>query len=270
MLLKEITELLEKKLSPKLFRLNSEVYGIQYGQINKMKLIKKVMFTVDLSLKAIHFAVKNKINLIISHHGLINNPIQKFNQNMVNKLSLLSNYPCSIFILNSSFIAAEGGISDTLSEVLYLKLDRTFNIKNKNGEKVPIGRICLPKKYPNQNGSFNLEDLIKRIKLNMDIKRVLYVGDLNKQIRKICVLGGEISNKKYIEKSIKYGCDCYISGRINYYDAIFARDIGFCLIEICHYNNEILALKKLCNIMSLEFPHDEFFLFESKNPLKTY
>ncbi|KKM77295.1 hypothetical protein LCGC14_1371510 [marine sediment metagenome] len=66
------------------------------------------------------------------------------------------------------------------------------------------------------------------------------------------------------------GCDCFISGRINYFEAIFARDIGINLIETSHYMNEILALKKLCNILSLEFPHVKFFLFESKDPFKTY
>ena len=64
MYLGEIVTLMENKVSPKLFKLNSEVYGIQYGQANTKKLVKKLMFTVDLSLEAIHFAVKNKINLI--------------------------------------------------------------------------------------------------------------------------------------------------------------------------------------------------------------
>ena len=50
----------------------------------------------------------------------------------------------------------------------------------------------------------------------------------------------------------------------------FARDIGLNLIEAPHYKNEILALKKLCNVLSLEFPHVEFVLFESKDPYKTY
>ena len=141
MYLKEIVLLLEKKLSPKLFKLNSEVYGIQYGNSNPKKIIKKVMITLDLSIEAIHFAIIKKVNLIISYRGLIDKPIKNFNQNLVNKLSLLSKYPISIFVLNSSFIAAEEGISDTIMEALYFDLDRTFDIKNKIGEKIPIGRI---------------------------------------------------------------------------------------------------------------------------------
>ena len=268
--LREIKLLLINKLSPKEFKLNSEIYGLQYDQNRNNKLIKKVMLTIDLSIDAIHFALKNKVNLIISHHGLVNSPIKKFNQNLINKLTLLTKYPISIFVLNSSFVSAEGGISDTLVETLYLKLETTFNIKTKRGTKIPIGRICSPRIFLTKNQPFTLENLIKRIKVNLDLTIVSYVGDLNKRIKRICIVGGDKPSFNYIKKAMILGCDCYISGRINYMDAIFARDVGLSLIEISHYKNEILALKKLCNVLSLEFPRTEFLLFESNDPFKTY
>ena len=270
MYLKEIILLLEKKLSPKLFKLNSEVYGIQYGNSNPKKIIKKVMITLDLSIEAIHFAIKKKVNLIISYRGLIDKPIKNFNQNLVNKLSLLSKYPISIFVLNSSFIAAEEGISDTIMEALYFDLDRTFDIKNRIGERIPIGRICLPKDYPNQKQPLKLEGLMKRIKTTLCVKRISYVGDLNKIIKKICIVGGDNSNMESLERALKYGCDCYISCNINYKDAVFARDVQLCLITLCYYGSEIISLKKFCNVLSLEFPYEEIFLFESKDPFNTY
>ncbi len=270
MLLQEIETILSRKISPKAFRLNSEVYGMQYNKKNSNKLIKKVMFTIDLSLEAIHFALRNKVNLIISHHSLIMKPIKKFNPNLINKLTLLSKYPISIFVLNSSFIAAEGGISDTIVDALYLKVESVLEIRTKEGNKIPIGRICSPMNYLNKKQSIILEDIISRIKTNLNLTYVSYVGDLKKIIKKICVVGGDSSNMNIIKKATNIGCDCYISGKINYFDAIFARDIGINLIETSHYKNEILALKKLYNILSLEFPHVEFLLFESKDPFKTY
>jgi len=192
------------------------------------------------------------------------------NQNIINKLSLLSKFPISIFVLNSPFIAAEGGITDTILEALYLKLDKTFNIRNDNGVKVPIGRICLPKEYPTQHQPFKLEDLIKRIKTNLNLEYISYVGDLKKEIKKICIVGGDPPYKDLLKRVIDKGCDCFISGRISYFDAVFARDIGLTLIETSHYKNEILALKRICNLLSLEFPYVEFILFDSKDPYKTY
>ena len=270
MFLEEIKAIFEKSLAPKQYKINSEIYGLQYGKRNSNKTIKKIMLTIDLSLEAIHFALKKKVNLIISHHGLIHKPVGYFNQNLINKLSLLSKFPISIFVLNSPFIAAEGGITDTILEALYLKLDKTFNIKIKHGVKVPIGRICLPKDYPNQNQPLKVEDLIKRIKTNLNLEYISYVGDLKKEIKKICIVGGDSPNKDLLKRVINKGCDCYISGRICYFDAVFARDIGLTLIETSHYKNEIIALKKICNLLSLEFPYVEFILFDSKDPYKTY
>jgi dinuclear metal center YbgI/SA1388 family protein len=270
MFLNQLIDLIETRIAPKEFQLSSEIYGLQYGKRDSCKIIKKVLLTIDLTLEAIHFGLKNKVNLIIAHHGLFNVSIKYFNQSLINKLSLLTRFPISLFILNSSFIAAEGGISDTILETLYLELDRTFNIKTQNGKKIPIGRICLPKSYLNQNKELNLEDLIKRIKINMELNCVFYIGNLKKKINKICIVGGDTPNRHYINKALKYGCDCYISGRLNYFDAIYARDNNLNVIEISHYKNEFIALRKLGNLLSLEFPYVEFMLFDSKDPYCVY
>ncbi|MFX1345257.1 MAG: Nif3-like dinuclear metal center hexameric protein [Promethearchaeota archaeon] len=270
MVLEDIQSILTNKLSPKIFKLNSEIYGFQYNQNRVNKSIKKVMLTIDLSIEALHFAVKNKINLIISHHGLINNSINKFNRDLIKKLTLLTKYPIAIFVLNSSFIAAEDGISETIANALYLNLEKTFNIKNNKGVKIPIGRICTPKYYLNEHQIMTLENLIKRIKTHLDLTYVSYVGNIKKTIKKICVVGGDTSDIKYLRKAATIGCDCYISGRIDYYGAIYCRDIGLALIESSHYKIEIPALKKLCNLLSLEFPYVEFTLFESFDPYRIY
>lgn len=270
MLLQEIQSILVNKLAPKTFRLNSEFYGLQYNQSKSSKLLKKVLLTIDLSIEALHYALQNKVNLIISHHGLVNNPIYMFNQNLIKKLTLLNRYPISIFVLNSAFIAAEGGVSETLANVLYLELVKAFNIKNDKDIKVPIGRVCTPKYYPPINKKLTLEDLILRLKANLNLTTVMYVGDLKKPIRKICIVGGDTPDVKYLTKALKLGCDCYISGRFSYFAAIYGKSTGLSLIEAPHYEIEIVTLKKLCNILSLEFPYVEFLLFESNDPFKTY
>ena len=268
MFLQEIHSILLKKLSPKSYKLNSEIYGLQYGKNRINNIIKKVMLTIDLSIEALHFAVRNKVNLIISHHSLIKDPINTFNQNLINKLTLLTKYPISIFILNSSFIAAEGGVSETIAEALYLNIEKTFEINNYKGVKVPIGRICSPKYYLKKDQKMSLKNLLKRIKTNLELTHVLYVGNLNNKINKICIVGGDTPNIKYLRKALNLECDCYITGKIDYMDAIFGRDTGLTLIEASHYKIEIIALKKLSNILSLEFPYVEFLLFESGDPFK--
>ncbi|MFX1444533.1 MAG: Nif3-like dinuclear metal center hexameric protein [Promethearchaeota archaeon] len=270
MLFKEISSLLRNRLSPEEYIFENEFYGLEYGNKNSNNIIKRVMLSLDLNLEAIHFATLNRVNFIISYRGLINEPLKNFNQNLVNKLSLLSKYPLNIFVLNSSFVAAEGGISDTILDKIYLTLDKTFDIINKNNVAIPIGRICLPKKYPNQIQSFTLQDLLKRIKVNLEVDNLCYVGELNTKINRICLIGAKLPNLMLLERIISQGCDCLISCDFNYKEAMFAKDIGLTLIKIPHYHCEIKAMKRLSNTLSLEFPNDEIFLYESKNPLNVY
>ena len=270
MLLHEILSILQNRIIPKKFKLNSEIYGLQYCQNRSNKLIKRVMLTIDLNIEALHYAVKNKVNLIISHHSLIKNPIDTFNQNIINKLTLLSKYPISIFILNSAFIAADGGVSETIANTLYLNIERTFCIRNSKNFKVPIGRICTPRHYLSNDNEMKLEDLINRIKTHLSLTHIQYIGNLQRIIKRICIVGGDTPYKSYLKKASEMGCDCYITGRINYFDAVYGKDLNLTLIETSHYKNEILALKKLSNILSLEFPYIEFLLFESGDPFKIY
>jgi len=266
----EIVLAIETKLSPKIYRIASEYSGLYYGEVNGKKHIKKILFTVDLSLESIHYAIKNKINLIISLNGFNNNPITHFSQLLINKLNLLSRYPLLIFVLNSTFIAAEGGVSDTIMGSLYLKLDQTLNVKNKWGNNVPIGRICVPNSYTENNKIMTLNDLIKRIKSNLEVNEVLFVGELNSEVKNICIVGEDKININYLQKAIKKKCDSYISGYFDNQIAGYAKESRLNLIGISIYNCNTIALKRLHNILSLEFPRDEFYFFESRDPINIF
>ncbi|MHA1292644.1 MAG: Nif3-like dinuclear metal center hexameric protein [Promethearchaeota archaeon] len=272
MFLYEITSLLKKNISPKIYSLNSDAYGIQFGNQSKQRVIRKIMLTVDLNLNALQFAIKNKINLIITYYGLIIKPVLMFNEYLLKKFSLLLKNSMTVFTLNSSFIGPEGGITDTIRKSLFLELDKTFNIKNKLGEKVPIGRICIPKEYhiKNKKKPLFLEDLIKRIKTNFNIKVVRYVGSLEKTIEKVCIISLIPLQIKYLLKAKKYGCNCVITDKIIYNSACFAKENGINIIEIPHYKSILYAIKNLYYILSLEFPYDEFFLYELEDCIENY
>lgn len=270
MYLEEIRSLLENRIAPKIYNLDSEIYGFHYGSTQNEKIIKRVLLTVDITLESIQFALKNKINLIISIYPLISEPLTNFNQDLVNKLTLLSKLPITIFALNSPFIGAEGGIIDTLMEALYLQLDKILEKKNKWGIKLPIGRMCIPKKYINDEAPITLETLIKRISSNLKMKTVRYVGNIKKNVNKICITNIHFNFLDIIEKCLKNECDCLIITCIDYNLASYANNLGLSLIEISEFEINFLSIKKLFNILSLQYPHEEFFIFNAASPLKIH
>ena len=270
MLFKEITSALENRFSPKSFTFNGDEYGLQYGEIKPNKHIKKILLTIDLNVESIHFGLKNKINLIISRNGLICEPVKCFKGEMIKKLGLLSKYPVSIFVLNSSFIAADGGISDTVMELLYCQLDRPFTFRNHKNDNIPIGRICRPNLYSNNQVDIKLEDVLKRIESNLNIKGVRYIGRLSSRINKICIIGGEIPEFIPLEDLINSECNCIISGTLNQKLKNIALDYDINVVQISLHPIENVALRKLRNYLSLEFPYDDFFFFEVEDPIQSY
>ena len=97
-----------------------------------------------------------------------------------------------------------------------------------------------------------------------------FVGDLKRTITKICIIGSDFIYEKLLIKAKKQGCDCLISFKIDHHLAEFARDIDLTLIAVSHYQTENISLRKLCNILSLEYPKCEFSFYESNDPQKIY
>lgn len=269
--LEELIEIIEKKYAPIIDNLNSEIYGIQYGDPESKKDIKKILFTNDLTIDSIYHALKHKANLIITLNGLFKNPIIKISENLKKKLILLSKFPILIYVLNKSFDYMEGGLLDTLIESLYLQIDKILYEKIGKNKNIPIGRICII----NEKGTLKditLEKLLERIQVNLNMKSVSFLGELDSSIERICVVSENFLNSKVniIEKTYHKIYDCYISSNFNYQEIIHAKDMGLSLIKIPSYYNEIIALKKLSNCLTLEFPYDEFFVYESSSIFNTY
>lgn len=274
MLCKDIIQYIKNELFPKQYSISPDYYGFQYKSpiINFNTTFRKVLISIGLDIETLHFAIKNKINLIISHHHLFNKKLVKFDPLMIKKLNLLSKQPIAIFSLGTSFIAAEGGVSDCICERIFCEISKTFEIRN-NNNLIPIGRICFPNKYQSSKNEIKkdkikLESLIKRIKHNFRLNILRYVGELNTDIKKICIIGGSFANTAILKKASKLRCDCFISGNFDYFESIYARQIGLNLIEIPHYSTENITLRNLTNILSLKFPHDEIVCFIPEDPIQ--
>jgi len=264
MLLSQIIDFLENRIAPKSLALTNDVYGIQYGPELEDRNIKKVMITLDPSLEAIIEGVKKKVTLIISHRGLIHTPIKYFHETLIKKFYLLSSSRIILYVINTAFEAAHNGISEIIANELLLKIEDLFYIKDTAGKEIPLGRICSPDKYFDDKKPFLLKDLIKRIKKMFNLKYIKYIGDLNREIKKICILSKV--TKSSLINALKFSCNCILTREIKYEIVLLARDLNINLIITPHFNSEIIGVKKLYKILSIEFPRDYFIFFNSNDP----
>ncbi|MFW6282684.1 MAG: Nif3-like dinuclear metal center hexameric protein [Minisyncoccales bacterium] len=268
----KIISFIKEKYALKYYPLTSKFFGIEYQPKKSIEdyIINKILITTDLSYKSLIFALKNKVNFIITYYGLLNSPIRHFDYLLIKKLNLLSKFSSIVFTLNSSIVASEYGTSATLGEVLFLKTVHLFKI-NQNKKEIPIGRICLPNRYPHSNeSSFTLENLINRVKANLELANLNYSGNLNKKIERICIIATNISKIKIAKKLFDHKCDCLICSNIDSKHALFAKEIKLCFIEIPFLKVLRLTLKKFHKILSLEYPNKKVYFFDSSYPIQKY
>lgn len=267
MFLNEITDFMEENVSPKCFHLFGQINGIQFGSKLKDRLIKRVLITIAPTLASLREAMKKKINLVISYYPLGAGPFYCIKENLAHKFALLSRFRLIFYVLNSGFEAAENGFIDILANKLHLMKEDVFSIVGTNDKEIPLGRICSPKNFNNQNEAFTLQDLLKRIENNLDAQSFRYVGEMTQEIEKVCII--EQVSRDLMFRAIEQGCQCYMTRDIGYKNAISGKELNMSLIEIAHYA-ETSVLNEFCNLISLEFPHVEFSYFNFKNPISFF
>lgn len=80
--------------------------------------------------------------------------------------------------------------------------------------------------------------VIDKVKESFNLTHVRFVGDLNKRIRNIAVVGG--SGEKFIAAAKSKGADLYITGDITYHAAQGAEQMGLCVIDAGHYIEHVM------------------------------
>lgn len=103
---------------------------------------------------------------------------------------------------------------------------------NNSTETLGLGRIGLVEK------EMTLKEYLSFVKDALDVPFVRFVGDENKIVRSVAVLGG--SGKGYIINAIKMGADVYITGDLSFHDAQDAEQAGICLIDPGHHVERVM------------------------------
>lgn len=190
--------------------------------------VKKIGLALDITNDVIDKAIKQGINLIITHHPVIFNPIK----------SVISNTPIYRLIENNiSTIAvhtnldkALGGVNDTLIEY--------YNLENVISPEIleNLGRVGELKT------SISVKEYAKIIKDNLNAKSVRFL-DCGNMVKKVAYVSG--SGGSMMKSVLSLGVDTFITGDIKHDQFVDAKNIGINLIEAGHYDSEVVVLKSL-------------------------
>lgn len=94
-----------------------------------------------------------------------------------------------------------------------------------------VGSLLIP---------MSLKAFALEVKNQLDLDGIRVVGDLNRTIQKVAVLGGD--GNKYVHEAAFCGADVFITGDVYYHTAHDALLEGLCMIDVGHHAEKIMKM----------------------------
>ena len=185
--------------------------------------VTNIMLALDLTIEVVEEAISKNANLIIVHHPFIFNPLQNtFWFFCREDLSLMFKHRF-LYAMHTIDVGLYG-VNDTLATKLQF-IDYKPSIENVMKDNfIRYGNI-----QPQTLGEYALI-----VKSSLELTGVRVVGDLEKVIKKVAVIGGSGGQIEQINRAIALGCDLLVTGEVNHHVAHYAITSDFSIIEVSH------------------------------------
>ena len=145
-----------EKIYPLNYQESWDNCGLQIG--NKNQKIKKIMTTLEITNEVIDEAIKENIDLIITHHPLIFKPLKNILDNKL--IKLIQNNIC-VYAMHTNVDIAINGMNDWLCEEIGLK--NIYQLNNKIKEELIKFNVDVKK-----DQHFKIKELLKKYIININ------------------------------------------------------------------------------------------------------
>jgi dinuclear metal center YbgI/SA1388 family protein len=217
--------------------------GILIG--NETDNINKILISLDITGDVIKEASENNIELILSHHPVIFNPVKRINRNdaVYKLIGKGIDALCCHTNLDKSDVC---GTNIELGKMLGLR-----NIKREN-DHIFTGVL-------DSNTDCSKFTEIIREKFN----DVIWTADKG-NIKKVGFCSG--AGGSFVNEAAEL-CDAYITGEAHHHELIFAEERNFPMYVAGHYETEKPFVYTIRDKLSMEFPDLEISISEKEtNP----
>jgi GTP cyclohydrolase I len=292
MILKELTTVFDS-IFYKNLALDWDKTGLRVGNIKKD--IRKILITLDLTDIIIQEAIRAKVDLLLSHHPLLMEPIDSFldTNNLGLKLLEIIKNNMALYIAHTNYDIMPGGLNLIFAKKLglagiksaYLEptcetkaypyeepaYDRIENKLAKGGIGI-IGELDVPVKLP---------IFFKKVKENLAISGFRWIagkmpGEFQREsatVKKILVINGSANSFTQRIAVSDFDCDVVIVGELNYHSALEITESGKIIIEIGHGDSEKFAVDGMYDILNRYFKENyikDIEVIKSKEGYKSW
>ncbi|MFX3675207.1 MAG: Nif3-like dinuclear metal center hexameric protein [Paenisporosarcina sp.] len=211
--------------------------------------VSRVGYCTNLTLETIEQAIKNKVDLMITHHdawgfmhGLRDDCVEKLQENNI-----------SHFFIHGPLDFVEFGTCTSLMNILGIDTIKQYS-PYKDGDVPGIGELSNPV-------SFSLLVNRMRDELNEPVRAWKHN---QKDIKRVGVLTGAGNSTDHIRQALHSGCDTYITGEASLYTIQYAQYVGINLLVGSHTFTEIYGVESL--VKRIKEIHTELELIQLHEP----
>lgn len=217
--------------------------GLQIG--NPEYEITGILFTLDLTLEVVEEAIQKNVNLIVSHHPFIYNPIKKieFTSPTGEILEKMFLHKISLFAMHTNLDVGYDGVNDSLAKLLEFE---GYQIPQKDITPSSFLRHGKIKKQ-------SLREFAEFVQRTFGLTGVRVAGNLDRQIQTAGIIGGSGASYELVEQAHDAYCDVYITGEVSLHVAQYAISKNLSIIEVNH-GVEKLVFPTLLSNLKKEFP----------------
>lgn len=235
MKLTEILHILEREVAPVAL---SDDFCKKYGMydnsgiiINCGNEITGVVFSLDLSSKAINIAIEKGYNLIVTHHPAIYGGVSRLNY--TDPVAKCLKNGISVISMHLNFDAAPQGIDFNLM----------LGLGGEEGKilaDIPGGGYG--RAYDVENTKFS--DYLNKVKQTFSFRAVGF-GNGEKQVKKVASFCGAGCDEKAIAFAIANGADVFVSSDMKEHEIAKLIETGVNVINLTHYSAEDYGFNKI-------------------------
>lgn len=212
--------------------------------------ITRVMVCLDISKQAVDFAVASKVDMIITHHPVIYDPLYRILDDVL--ISVIQN-KIGIISAHTNYDAAR--LNDVLAK--YCGIADTAKIFYEDG--IFLGRIG------NVEETTFLE-YMNYLKAKMNLEKVKITGIFPDKVRRVAVGTGSSNSFSSLIPSLD--ADVFVCGELKYDLVKSIAEKGPVIVELGHYESEECFIDDLSELLKKNLPQIE--VLQYKKRISTY
>ena len=216
-------------------------------------LCSKALLSLDLTDAVLDEAVRLGVQLVITHHPVIFDPLKSLTDETASgcRLLRLIENRIAVISMHTHLDLANGGVNDVLLERCGARCEGAL-------DEIGCGRFgMLPAPVP-------LRAFLARLRENLPCRGLRYY-DAGRCVERLAVLGGAGANS--LERAAALGCDTFLTADIKYHRFLEAQDLGVNLIDGDHFGTESPVMNALLPKLQTAHPSVEFFVSRDHGPL---